>query len=291
MESDRKIKRSQAAQHLPQGNPATQSVAPTAQTVTQAAQVVPPAAQSVTPAIQPELVKPNPKTGKIAGTCLVILMLVGFGIFAVFLLGKSLLSKIDLSSLEFLGLPFPDNSAPVVSAGNSECILGPYVDEPDNYGRMLGVQPWKSTVPDSFYLIDLDRQPMVEISGKPWMWITCDAVSGDIEVVQFGMTEVTWTILDNGEHTQGFDYPPDGDASSLPKELGLTGPIWIIGSSDKGNGLTEGDRQFSWMTLGDCERWEFTYTSDNLMTGDVTNLNPNNCLMQSSTDAFHLARQ
>src|SRR3972149_8072513 len=70
IENDTKIKRSQAAQHLPQGNPATQSVAPTAQTVTQAAQVGPPAAQLVTPAIQPELVKPNPKTGKIAGTCL-----------------------------------------------------------------------------------------------------------------------------------------------------------------------------------------------------------------------------
>ena len=131
------------------GNAATQSVAPTAQAVTQAAQVGPPASQPITPAAQPESVKPNLKTGKIAGTCLVILMLVGFGIFVVFLLGKSLLSKIDLSIFENI-LPTPGTALPLGSG-------------PEGY------QYWQGDIPNSYYRLNFDGERARQVTGKPYM--------------------------------------------------------------------------------------------------------------------------
>jgi hypothetical protein len=205
--------------------------------------------------------------------------------FMLFVLLFVLLVSLGCGVLKAQSTPTPG----VVTADNSWCTLGLYVDEPDDDGRLIGSQYWKSTVPDSFQFITSDG-PFVEISGKPWMWIGCDAISGDIITVQFGMTEVTWTLLEDSDFARSFDYPPDSDASTLPTELGLTGPIWIFTSSDIWNDLEWHDRQLSWLSICLYERWEFTYTSDTIMTGDVTNLDANNCMMQSGIDAFHLVR-
>jgi len=145
-----------------------------------------------------------------------------------------------------------------------------------------GSQYWKGTLPGSFYARSW-RGPIAEISGLPWMMFSYDIISGDIASVDFGMTELTYKILDD-EFLSTFEFPANSDASSLPEELGLTGPIWrLVGSQT----ITMGVKQFSFVSPG-CERWVFNYTTDQ-MTGGVTNLDTSGCSgEQSKPDAFHL---
>ena len=151
-----------------------------------------------------------------------------------------------------------------------------------------GTQYWKGTFPDIFYQNDSQGTGTldIEISGISWMVLTYDKISGDITSVEFGMSEQTYKILPSRIHDwkDGWHCPPNDDAVNLPKELGLTGPIWRWRSSDN---INMGVQQFSWEN--ECERWVFNYTSD-LMTGTLINKG-GSCCYQSETNAFHLYKQ
>ncbi|MFH1447021.1 MAG: hypothetical protein ABIG43_06400 [Chloroflexota bacterium] len=188
-------------------------------------------------------------------------------------------------------------SNPVVQTSSVPPTLYLQVTSDASSGRE-GTQYWKGTLPDSFYLLDSHGVPAIEISGISWMILTYDKISGDITSFDFGMSEVTYKILSD-EYSSGFEYRANADASTFPRELGLTGPVWTEIGSDTLNGLNVGVQQFSFVLSNnvDCERWTFNYTSDQ-MTGGVENLNPtnldSNCNFwnrQSKTNAFHLYRQ
>lgn len=154
-----------------------------------------------------------------------------------------------------------------------------------------GTQYWKGTLPDSFYLLGMNgpiHGPFVEFSGIPFMVLGYDMISGDVTSVDFGMSEVTYKILDSS-WSLSFEYPANSDASSLPRELGLTGPVWRFVGSNTLNGLINmGVQQFSFRH--GYEKWTFNYTSDQ-MTGGIENLDPNGYSgFQSKTNAFHLYR-
>jgi len=187
---------------------------------------------------------------------------------------------------------------PVVQTSSVPPEATPYLQvTPDASSGRVGTQYWKGTFPDSFYILwmigpvnEIIIGPAVEISGLPWMILTYDKISGDITSVDFGMTEVTYKMLDD-RYLPGFEYPANLDASNLPEELGLTGPIWGLVSSYTlaGDTINMGVQQFSFL-WSNGERWTFNYTSDQ-MTGGVENLDPTTYLgRQSKTNAFHLYR-
>lgn len=179
---------------------------------------------------------------------------------------------------------------PVVQTSSVPPEATPYLQvTPDASSGRVGTQYWKGTFPDSFYLLGSQKVPDIEISGISWMVLTYDKISGDVTSVEFGMSGLTWKLLPSPsigvDYPEGFDWPPNDDAVTLPKELGLTGPIWRLASSDT---INMGVQQFSFL-LSNCERWTFNYTSDQ-MTGGIGNLGPAmSCFgRQSETNAFHL---
>jgi hypothetical protein len=178
---------------------------------------------------------------------------------------------------------------PVVQTSSVPPEATPYLQvTSDASSGREGAQYWKGAIPDSYYMLDSHGVPIVEMSGIPWMMLTYDKISGDITSVFFGMSEVTYKILD--DKYSAFEYSdPDVDAGTLPKELGLTGWVWNEAAAD-GDQINMGVQQFSFVWFN-CERWVFNYTTDQ-MTGGVTNLDTNLFTgRQSKTNAFHLYKQ
>jgi hypothetical protein len=210
------------------------------------------------------------------------------------------LSFVLLVSMVSCGGSRAQTTNPVVQIFSVPPENTPYLQvTPDVSSGSVGTQYWKGTFPDSFYLLDSHGVPAIEISGISWMILTYDKVSGDIASFDFGMIEVTYKILSD-EYSSDFEYLANDDASTYPIELGLTGPVWILMSSDTLNGLNAGVQQFSFVfpnTGVACERWTFNYTSDQ-MTGGIENLHhpdpDGDCSFwnrQSKTNAFHLYKQ
>lgn len=272
LENDTSKKGGQAAQSV---DPAPQSAAP--------------AAQSVNPVAQPAPVKPKPKSTKKVVTCLIIIVLVGFVIFAVYLAGNFLLPKIDLSSLEHLNLlSTPQTGLPFGS--------GP-----------VGYQYWKGDMPNSYYLLNIYGERARQVTGKPFMVLTYDKTTLEITDVEFGLSEVTQIALAN---PSDFPAPPEPtlDANNIDfyKVLDLKSPVdMLVGWSaqypgGEGRSINNGVQQFSFLgplfTFGPIrgtatESWTFTYTSS-IMTGGVTNLDTTYYVggTESETNAFNLRK-
>ena len=272
------------------GNQGAKPVNPVAQSADAIAQPLYPAAQPATPAAQPASFKPISKTAKIVRTCFVIMVLVGFGVFAVFQVGKILLPKIELSFLEFLNLPTPGTALP-------------YGSGPE------GKQYWQGDIPNSFYKFNAIGERALQVTGKPYMVIKYNKITNEIMDLEFGLSEVKQVEL---AHEWGLFAPPvplDPAGYNMGTTiLDLKSPTvtlveWYatlpyagveVGKKEIINGI----QQFSFVSNSVhypegtvwLENWTFTYTGGT-MTGGVTNLDTyayGGC--DSDTNAFKLRR-
>ena len=267
-------------------NPAARSADAAAQSVNTAAQTTVPAAQPAGPAAQPASVKPIPKTAKIVRTCLVSMVLVGFGIFGVFQVGKILLPKIELSFLEFLNLPTPENGLPYGS------------------GREA-YQYWIGDIPNTYYRLNFLGERARQVTGKPYMVIKYNNITQEIIDLEFGLSEVTQVEL---AHEEGFVAAPvptlNAESIEFYEKLGLKSPVVVLvdwNSPPVSGGpvkqINNGFQQFSfvWSTAGPGgievgDNWIFTYTSS-IMTGGCTNIDTEFYLgSESEANAFKLRR-
>ena len=269
LEADTKPKNSQASQ-----------------SAVQTPQPASPAAQSVDSAAQPAPVKSKPT--KKVGFCLIASVLVVLVIFALVLLGKSLIPGIDLSFLNHL-LPTPGTSLPLGSG-------------PEGY------QYWQGDIPNSFYTLNAFGERGTQVTGKPYMILKYNNITNEITDLEFGLSEVTQVELAHSEGLVAAFVPldPAGGVEAY-KILDLKSPTvtlveWYatipsagveVGKKDLINGV----QQFSFVRWGCgvgfgeiCENWTFTYTNGT-MTGGVTNLDTYIYMgNDSEPNAFNLLR-
>lgn len=155
---------------------------------------------------------------------------------------------------------------------------------PTEGGGAAGYSYWKGPIPGSYYVLNIDGIRATKVTGKPWMVLEYDKISGDIIDLEFGLSEVTIERVSNLSAIT----PPMVEASwvDFAEKLGLKGPVDMIVtwnnysiSAVSHSGITYGPGTFSFRNGSSVNRyqeeWTFTYSKVadfNRMVGGVKNI-------------------
>lgn len=98
--------------------------------------------------------------------------------------------------------------------------------DPDRYAF------WQGAITNYYYTLDICGDPTGEISGKPYMVIEYDPLTGEPLSCEFGLSSAVYTGLPRPNPTICIGSPPRPtlSASGLPyaERLGLTGSVDLV---------------------------------------------------------------
>ncbi len=192
-----------------------------------------------------------------------------------------------------------DDTSTVTSALSSFGI-SLYVESTTPIVGAVGYQFWKGEIPNSYYYLNIYGHRALKVTGKPWMVLKYDKISGDTLDCEFGLSEVTQAYEPNIDD-YGTTSQPTLDARMIDYhvQLGLNSPVDLLVSWNGIGQLVNGVQQFSFNSnyvsmggVGYAESWSFTYDSIS-MVGGVKNIDNTFYFYgaDSETNSFNLLKQ
>ena len=154
--------------------------------------------------------------------------------------------------------------------------------DPDRYAF------WQGDLPNYYYCLDMNGNPLHVIRGKPYMIIEYDPLSGVPLKCEFGLSEATNEYLDGVEfpipepflYASSFQY---ADRLNLEGSVALLSNWSEVGSHKE---LSTGGHEF-WLDRSNGEMLHFTFTSHG-MEGEIKNPDPEWGERVSDPKAFSL---
>jgi hypothetical protein len=200
---------------------------------------------------------------KTVGTYLIVTLVVVAAGFTVFQAGKVLLPKIGI------------NLPGVSGAIGNQYWKGAFPVTLTQYGYG-NVQELANNGGNGV----LTFQPWIEWSGVPWMVLMYDKVSQKVTMVLFGLSEVTYKVV-NGTMPEDLCTVKADDIQGVDKyKLDLKGCILVIPANSQ---ITNGVQQFSFTDALGTNGFTFVYTSDQ-MEGSATILKEDHTTMPYSSE-------
>lgn len=172
---------------------------------------------------------------------------------------------------------------------------------PIDDGGAVGYSYWKGPTPGSYYVLNINGQRAMKVTGKPYMVLAYDKISGDIIDLEFGLSEVTIERVPNPSD-MGAITPPTVDANWVDfyEKLDLKSPVDTAVTYSSHSEITYGPGTFSFRSNQSAgfgpwsEEWSFSYDA-NKMVGGVKNIADigNNLIFgrDSETEAFKLTKK
>lgn len=130
---------------------------------------------------------------------------------------------------------------------------------------------WKGDIPNTYYRLDIGGNRGLQVTGKPFMRLEYDPVSGVPLMCEFGLSEATQSFVPGHDIVAG---EPTLDASviSYADRLDVKSPVDLLvswGSVTSHEELSGGGFEF-WCRRTKWEEWHFAMTFDG-MEGEVSN--------------------
>ncbi len=151
---------------------------------------------------------------------------------------------------------------------------------------------WKGDIPNTYYRLDIKGNRGLQVTGKPFMKLEYDPVSGVPLMCEFGLSETTQDFVPGHDI---ISREPTLNASSIDfaGKLDLKSPVDLLvswGSVTSHQELSGGGFEF-WCRRTKWEEWHFVMTFDG-MEGEVKNLDNYSYLGgDSDTKAIKLLRK
>ena len=153
---------------------------------------------------------------------------------------------------------------------------------------------WKGDIPNSYYLLNMSGERAREISGKPYMKLEYDPVTGVPIRCEFGLSEVTQKSLQTPSGDPAFPEPTlDASGFDYADKLDIKSPVNLLinwEDVDTHTELSAGGFEFT--VKQQYAEYHFSFTFDG-MVGEVNNLDLNYYFLgrESNIQSFKLLRK
>jgi hypothetical protein len=160
-------------------------------------------------------------------------------------------------------------------------------------GQSITYSFWKGDIPNSCYSLNMDGERGIKITGKPFMILNYDPVSGVVKGCEFGLSEVTQEPLQTPSGDPAFPEPTlDATALDYSEKLNLKSPVVLLIGWEAPITTYEEFSSGLWQFSVKKSREEYRFNfNTGLMEGDVKNLDLNTYFgLESDSKAFKLIK-